>query len=66
MIEIKNLNHLRNIIIEENFYTRARTFKDELDFKSIFISHDSYNCFLKDISRNRFQIILEKTYTFYL
>lgn len=66
MIELKNLKHIRNIIIEENFYTRARIFKDELDFKSIFISHDSYNCFLKDVTRNNLQIILEKTYTFYL
>lgn len=66
MIELKNLKHIRNIIIEENFYTRARTFKDQLDFKAIFISHDSYNCFLKDISRNSLQIILDKTYTFYL
>lgn len=66
MIELKNLKHIRNIIIEENFFTKAGTFKDQLDFKSIFISHDSYNCFLKDINRNSLQIILEKTYTFYL
>jgi len=66
MIELKNLKHIRNIIIEENFYTKARTFKDQLDFKSIFISHDSYNCFLKDVTRNSLQIILEKNYTFYL
>jgi len=66
MIELKNLKHIRNIIIEENFYTKARTFKDQLDFKSIFISHDSYNCFLKDVTRNSLQIILEKIYTFYL
>jgi len=66
MIEIKNLKHIRNIIIEENFYAKARTFKDQLDFKSIFISHDSYNCFLKDVTRNSLQIILEKNYTFYL
>jgi hypothetical protein len=67
MIEIKNLKHIRTIIIEENFYTHAgRRTIDELDFKSIFISHDSYNCFLKDVTRNNLQIILEKTYTFYL
>lgn len=66
MIELKNLKHIRNIIIEENFYTKARTFKDKLDFESIFILNDCYNCFLKDVTRNNLQIILEKTYTFYL
>lgn len=66
MIELKNLKHIRNIIIEENFFTKAGTFKDQLDFKAIFILHDSYNSFLKDFTRNNIQIILEKTYTFYL
>jgi len=58
MIELKNLKHLRNIIIEENFYTRARTFKDELDFKSLFIYDDYYNSFLKDFTKNYLRVIL--------
>lgn len=59
MIELKNLKHLRNIIIEENFYTHAgRRTIDELDFKSLFIYDDYYNSFLKDFTKNYLRVIL--------